>query len=72
MDCVRSCFRYTGMDYVYQISMLQNRKRCLTLLTLDTANPILPSHTILESIANFMTAYSTMFRQVNGLGCLDN
>jgi len=47
LTATRSCFRYTGMDYVYQISMLQDRKR----------------HVILSSLANYMTAYSAFFQQ---------
>merc|ERR1719153_512230 len=47
LTATRSCFRYTGMDYVYQISMLQDRKR----------------QVILDSLANFMSAYNTFFHQ---------
>lgn len=31
LTATKSCFRYTGMDYVYQISMLQSRKRYIVL-----------------------------------------
>ena len=31
LTATRSCFRYTGMDYVYQISMLQSQKRYIIL-----------------------------------------
>merc|ERR1719400_448927 len=47
LTATRSCFRYTGMDYVYQISMLQKRKK----------------HVVLDSLSSFMTGYSTFFRQ---------
>ena len=35
------------MDYVYQITMLQQKKK----------------HTVLDSISNFMSAYKTLFHQ---------
>jgi len=47
LTATRSCFRYTGMDYVYQISMLQHKKK----------------HVVLDSLANFMSAYNTFFHQ---------
>ena len=31
LTATRSCFRYTSMDYVYQISMLQSQKRSVVL-----------------------------------------
>jgi len=51
LTATRSCFRYTGMDYVYQISMLQHRKK----------------HVVLDSLANFMSAYNTFFHQGSDL-----
>eukprot|EP00092_Neocalanus_flemingeri_P015121 GFUD01016338.1.p1 GENE.GFUD01016338.1~~GFUD01016338.1.p1 ORF type:complete len:839 (-),score=276.93 GFUD01016338.1:342-2858(-) len=51
LTATRSCFRYTGMDYVYQISMLQQRKK----------------HLVLDSLANFMSAYNTFFHQGSDL-----
>jgi len=47
LTATRSCFRYTGMDYVYQISMLQKRKK----------------HVVLDSLSSFMAGYSAFFRQ---------
>jgi len=47
LTATKSCFRYTGMDYVYQISMLQSKKR----------------HVVLESLGNLINAYSTFFHQ---------
>jgi len=47
LTATRSCFRYTGMDYVYQISMLQDRKR----------------HVVLDSMASFMNAFNAYFHQ---------
>jgi len=51
LTATRSCFRYTGMDYVYQISMLQHRKK----------------HVVLDSLANFMSANNTFFHQGSDL-----
>jgi len=51
LTATRSCFRYTGMDYVYQISMLQQKKK----------------HVVLDSLANFMSAYNTFFHQGSDL-----
>jgi len=51
LTATRSCFRYTGMDYVYQISMLQHRKK----------------HVVLDSLATFMSAYNTFFHQGSDL-----
>merc|ERR1719336_2706155 len=51
LTATRSCFRYTGMDYVYQISMLQKRKK----------------HVVLDSLSSFMAGYSTLFHQGTGL-----
>jgi len=51
LTATRSCFRYTGMDYVYQISMLQHRKK----------------HVVLDSLSNFMGAYNTFFHQGSDL-----
>ncbi len=34
LTATQSCFRYTALDYVYQISMLQSRKRHEVLETL--------------------------------------
>jgi len=51
LTATRSCFRYTGMDYVYQISMLQARKR----------------HVVLDVLANYMSAYRTFFHQGSDL-----
>jgi len=47
LTATRSCFRYTGMDYVFQISMLQAKKR----------------HVALDSLLSFMNAYNTFFHQ---------
>ncbi|XP_023330565.1 arf-GAP with coiled-coil, ANK repeat and PH domain-containing protein 1 [Eurytemora carolleeae] len=47
LTATRSCFRYTGMDYVYQISMLQSQKRYI----------------ILDSLGNLVSTYKTFFRQ---------
>jgi len=47
LTATRSCFRYTGMDYVYQISMLQKRKK----------------HVVLDALSSFMGGYSSFFRQ---------
>ena len=47
LTATRSCFRYTGMDYVYQISMLQAKKK----------------HVVVESLAGFISAYAVYFRQ---------
>ena len=49
----RSCFRYTGLDYVYQISMLQQKKK----------------RVVLDSLTNFVSAYNTFFHQVNSSHC---
>merc|ERR1719508_20627 len=51
LTATRSCFRYTGMDYVFQISMLQQKKK----------------HVVLDSLANFMSAYNTFFHQGSDL-----
>jgi len=47
LTATRSCFRYTGMDYVFQISMLQAKKR----------------HIALDSLLSFMNSYQTFFHQ---------
>ena len=39
--------RYTGMDYVYQISMLQHKKKQI----------------VLDSLSSYMSAYNTLFHQ---------
>ena len=49
----RSCFRYTGLDYVYQISMLQQKKK----------------RVVLDSLTNFVSAYNTFFHQVVSSHC---
>ena len=49
----RSCFRYTGLDYVYQISMLQQKKK----------------RVVLDSLTNFVSAYNTFFHQVDSSHC---
>jgi len=47
LTATKSCFRYTGMDYVYQISMLQSKKR----------------HVTLEAIGNLVKAFDSYFKQ---------
>jgi len=47
LTATRSCFRYTGLDYVYQISMLQQKKK----------------RVVLDSLTNFVSAYNTFFHQ---------
>jgi len=47
LTATRSCFRYTGMDYVFQISMLQAKKR----------------HVILDSLVSYMNSYKAFFHQ---------
>ena len=37
LTATRSCFRYTALDYVYQISMLQSRRRHVILESLRAA-----------------------------------
>jgi len=51
LTATKSCFRYTGMDYVYQISMLHSRKR----------------HVVLDALGNLLNAYSTFFHQGSDL-----
>jgi len=46
LTATRSCFRYTGMDYVYQISMLQHKKK----------------HLVLDSLSDYMTGFKTFFK----------
>ena len=43
--------RYTGMDYVYQISMLQHKKK----------------HLVLDSLSDYMTGFKTFFTQGSDL-----
>merc|ERR1719449_169111 len=47
LTATRSCFRYTGMDYVYQISMLQHKKK----------------HLVLDSLSDYMSSYRTFLTQ---------
>ena len=47
LTATKSCFRYTSMDYVHQITMLQSHKRS----------------TVLASLAELVTTYSGFFRQ---------
>ncbi|CAB4069388.1 ACAP [Lepeophtheirus salmonis] len=42
----RSCFRYTALDYVYQISMIQAKKK----------------YEILDALMNFVRAYGSYFK----------
>merc|ERR1719192_308721 len=51
LTATRSCFRYTGMDYVYQISMLQHKKK----------------HLVLDSLSDYMTGFRTFFTQGSDL-----
>lgn len=43
LTATKSCFRYTGMDYVYQISMLQSRKRYIVLDSLGNVYTKVPN-----------------------------
>lgn len=47
LTATRSCFRYTGLDYAFQISMLQARKK----------------HAVIESLAGFVSAHAIFFQQ---------
>jgi Arf-GAP/coiled-coil/ANK repeat/PH domain-containing protein len=47
LTATRSCFRYTGLDYAFQISMLQARKK----------------HVVIESLAGFVSAHAAFFQQ---------
>lgn len=47
LTATRSCFRYTGMDYVYQIAMLQCKKK----------------HLVLDSLSSYLSAHKTFFHQ---------
>lgn len=46
LTATKSAFRYTGLDYVYQITVLQQKKKQL----------------VLDSISSYMGAFQTLFR----------
>lgn len=47
LTATQSCFRYTTLDYVYQISMIQSKKR----------------HEVLECLSSLVTAYGLFFKE---------
>jgi Arf-GAP/coiled-coil/ANK repeat/PH domain-containing protein len=51
LTATRSCFRYTTLDYVYQISMLQSKK----------------GHEVLEALVKYFDAYGDLFLRGVGL-----
>ena len=47
LTATRSCFRYTTLDYVYQISMIQSKK----------------GHEVLASLSSYVDAYANLFHR---------
>ena len=51
LTATRSCFRYTTLDYVYQISMIQSKK----------------GHEVLASLARYFDSHAELFHRGVGL-----
>lgn len=51
LTATQSCFRYTALDYVYQISVLQSKKK----------------YEVLEALLSMLNSYGDFFRRGRGL-----